>query len=526
MKKRQLLILYLASLLFFLYLSCQQKTPGYMDAAYYFTTGQQIALGRGAIEPYLWNYLSNPQTIPNPAFSYWMPLASLLACAGMRLFGSTSFFAAKIPFLLLSASIPVMTVALVSKFTSHKLYLFLAAIFSLACGSYLSHLTISETFVPYFVLGGAFFLLAYRLLNEVERAGSPWNFLLLGIIIGLMHLTRADGILWVVGGSAVAWYATGKQPGRARSVLAKLLLLAAGYLLVMSGWFVRNLILFGSFFPHGSNLAVWFTGYDDLFMYPASELTFRHLLDSGIGEILKVRGKTALYNLENLIGVAGNIVLAPFMVVGYWRSRKSSLTRIALIMTVLLFCLMSFVFPYAGNRGGFFHSMSALQVYFWVMAIMGIEAAVGWSVKRLRWVEDKARVLFAVSLTLGIVAVTLISYFQKVQSPIDTQSIWDEKYLALTQFDEKLSNLNGGSDYIIMINDSPGYYASTGRAAIQLTSGSFASAIELMQKFNISYLVVSEDVPENLESLYLEPGDQHGLRLLTRIDDFYVYELP
>ena len=43
-----------------------------------------------------------PPVCRMPAFSYWMPLASLLAAAGMALTGETDFFSARLVFLLLA----------------------------------------------------------------------------------------------------------------------------------------------------------------------------------------------------------------------------------------------------------------------------------------------------------------------------------------------------------------------------------------------------------------------------------------
>ena len=50
-----------------------QHGPGYMDAEYYAVLGRRLATGQGPTEPFLWNYLDDPQGIPHPAFGYWAP---------------------------------------------------------------------------------------------------------------------------------------------------------------------------------------------------------------------------------------------------------------------------------------------------------------------------------------------------------------------------------------------------------------------------------------------------------------------
>ena len=91
--------------------------PGYMDADYYFAGGIQLANGKGFTEPYIWNYLSDPQQLPNPSHTYWMPLASIVSALGMWLTGQASYAAGRLPFILLSACVPLLTATLAFEVT-------------------------------------------------------------------------------------------------------------------------------------------------------------------------------------------------------------------------------------------------------------------------------------------------------------------------------------------------------------------------------------------------------------------------
>lgn len=518
MKLKHYLILYLAAAAYFTVISLAQKTPGYMDASYYFVTGQQLATGRGAVEPFLWNYLNDPQQIPTTAFTYWMPLSALLAALGMWLFGSTSFLAARSIYIVLAAFIPVMAVYFATKFTENRVNLILVAIFSLLCGSYLPYLTITETFLPFFILGGIYLLLACSIFEREEKSIEiKWCFAVLGIISGLMHLCRADGILWFLGGFVIL---LSLMKNHRNMVIKSGLFFIIGYLVIMSGWYIRNLVVIGTPFPSGSSQAVWFTSYNDLFMSPASGLTFSHLKDVGIKKIIETRATVGFMNLKTLFGVVANVVLLPFMIIGIWKTRKTKLTRFVLLMTTLLFCMMTFVFPYAGFRGGFFHSMSAFQIYFWAIVIPGLDATVSWSVAKLKWVESKSKILFGVAITLGIGAMSCVAYMQK----IGMDGRWDAQFAQFVAVDQKLASLASGNDYSVMVNDSPGYYAATGREAVQLSSGSAQAIHNLMDKFEIDYLVVDVDCPESIKTLVETPGDQMGFKLIDRdATGYYIY---
>jgi hypothetical protein len=60
-----------------------ETVPGYMDAEYYFAGARRIFEGQGSTEMILWNYLDDPQGLPHPAHTYWMPLTSYVAALGM-----------------------------------------------------------------------------------------------------------------------------------------------------------------------------------------------------------------------------------------------------------------------------------------------------------------------------------------------------------------------------------------------------------------------------------------------------------
>src|SRR3972149_10142789 len=178
-----------------------QAVPGYMDAEYYYAGALRLAQGDGFTEPFLWNYFDNPTGLPHPSHLYWMPLASILAAMGMKAFGTTSFWAARLPFILLYGMLPVICAYLSLKFLKSSRYAWVAGLLAVFSGVYLVYASIPETFVLYLVLGGLIWLLILQngwdtvtARTVALRAG------LLGILAGLMHLSRADGIIWVAGG--------------------------------------------------------------------------------------------------------------------------------------------------------------------------------------------------------------------------------------------------------------------------------------------------------------------------------------
>src|SRR6202142_4234649 len=111
-----------------------QAFPGYLDSDYYFAGGVQLAQGKGFTEPYLWNYLDDPQGLPHPSNTYWMPLSSIIAATGMWLTRQTTYQAGRLGFIFLAGLVPVVAAALaysISKRRELGLISGLLAVFSI-----------------------------------------------------------------------------------------------------------------------------------------------------------------------------------------------------------------------------------------------------------------------------------------------------------------------------------------------------------------------------------------------------------
>ena len=157
MKKKDYLLLFGFSLIFFSVIASIQKVPGYMDAEYYYGQSIRIVEYRDLQENFIWNYLNDPVTIPTEGFSFWMPITSILASMGLWFFRSTNFFFARTPFIFLAALIPVLTAYFAYQFLPRKWAGWLAGGLAIFSYFYLPYITITDSFTPYMVFGGFFF---------------------------------------------------------------------------------------------------------------------------------------------------------------------------------------------------------------------------------------------------------------------------------------------------------------------------------------------------------------------------------
>jgi hypothetical protein len=536
MTRRNLLILFVLGLAVPLAIAQFQSLPGYMDADYYFGGGIQLAKGNGFTEPYLWNYLSDPQGLPTPSHAYWMPLASILAAAGMWITGQATFAAARLGFIMLAALVPPLTALLAFRLTRppNRALSFLSGLLACFPIYYAPFLPVTDNYAIYMVLGISFFFL----LSSLPTSRNPsLIFLGFGITSALMTLARSDGLLWLGLSLLVAVWWAGKQQSDFRlstfdlqrstfnvqlatritqHATRNIVFLLLGYLLLMSPWYARNLSVFGSLMAPGGSRALWLTNYNDTFAYPASQLTFESWLTSGWDAILTARFTALRFNLLNAFAAQGGIFLFPFILVGLWQLRKDARVRLAALAWILLLAAMTIAFPFAGERGAFFHAGAALQPVWWAVAPIGLDAVVG-SIRRRGWLDDRAFVIFRGALVGIAVLMTVIIFFIRVPSD------WEREDGIYQGLKDLLVQAGAPTDAIVVVRNPPGFYIVTDYRAIAVPNGGIDAILEVAQRYNAQYYV-DEPTREN-NANYDSELNQFPFRYIGESNDNRLYEI-
>lgn len=506
-----------------------QSAPGYMDAEYYTATGVQLASGNGFREPFIWNYLNNPQGLPAPSHLYWMPLASIMAALG-GLIGGINFIWMRVLFILTAALLVPAAVAISRRWVSEKRFTWLAGVCAAFSGVYWIYLTLPETFGLYMLTGAALI----GLVGGVEwlRIGKFKSFVLgisIGILTGLMHLTRADGILWLAGG--LIWIAVvlvfDQRRLETSNILRIVIIFAAivgGYFLIMGAWYLRNINLFGTLMPPGNSRVLWLTDYNQTYNLTLTQLTYENWTHSGAGVILLSRWEALKLNLANFLVGQGGIVFLPLTAAGIWKLRKDNRIRFMLFMWLLTFLTMTIVFPFAGARGGYFHSSAAFQLYFWALAAVGLEIITTWGAQKRGWNSRQAFAVFGSGLAVIAVIISVYFFYSRVIGKNPNQPVWNQSERAYQKVDGVLNNLGISDDEVAVVNNPPGFYLATGRPSIVVPNGGIENLLAAARRYDAGYLIL-EQAQANLQDLYASPGDQPGLDYLTSIDGIHIFRI-
>jgi 4-amino-4-deoxy-L-arabinose transferase-like glycosyltransferase len=505
MMKKHFILLFFAGLLTSSVGVVWIRSPGFMDADYYFANAIQLSRGEGFMEPFLWNFLDEPSGIPHPSHLYWMPLTSMVS-APFVLFLGESFLAAQLPFIVLSALLPILTAWVTFSITAEPKLAFTSGLLAIFPGYYYPFFITTDAFVLYGLIGG----LTLGLIAYVSKYSTNRGWFAVGCLVALGHFTRADGILLLLPallGLVLYQERTWKNGGS----------LGLGYFVVILPWLVRNFRVSGSFLSPGGLKGLWLLEYDDLFSYPASLLSSSRWLESGLVSILKMRVDAILQNMQSLIAVNGLVFLLPFAIVALWRWRKKVLVRISAVYWFALFISMSVVFPFIGARGAYFHSSTALMPLLWAAAPVGLSISVGWISARRNWVVSQAQQVFRGAMVFGAAALTFGLFYVRVIDRDGTQRGWNvsaETYELLT---ETFSETFQQGD-LVLVNNPPGFHLASDLPAIVIPNGGYEVLMAVADRYDARWVLLEKNHPKDLDSLYADPKDLGWLSFVGKFE--------
>jgi hypothetical protein len=454
-----------------------------------------------------------------------MPLASIVSALGMWIMGQTTYAAGRLPFILLSACVPLLTATLafdISRQTRLAMVSGLLSIFSLY---YAPFMPVPDNYALFMLLGGAFLYLAPR--------PQKWIPLVLGALAGLMTLARSDGLLWLgLAGLTVMWKETSPLSllGRVRLALSKVevvrvitagLLALLGYLMTMGFWHVRNMSLFDSFMTPGSGRLLWLQSYNETFIYPPENLTREGFLRAGWDLALQNRVHALGSNLGNAFAAQGEIFLFPLILIGLWQLRRDLRTKIAITGWLILVVVMTVIFPFAGSRGSFFHAGAAFQPYWWVAAPIGLDSVVSWLRTRGRFTDENAPHVFqGIMVLLAILMTTYLFNFRVVASG------WAEDDSIYALVEEKFLDNGISPRDIVIVRNPPGYFISSGRPAIALPFGDEQTILQVAERYGAGYLVLEKGGTfETIQDLYDDPQSDSAFVYLGEVDEAKLYRI-
>jgi hypothetical protein len=524
-RHRDMLLLFAVGLIVRLLAVIPIQGPSYMDAAYSYDIALNLTRGGGFVEPFLWNYLDDPAGLPHPSHLYWMPFPTVLAWVGLTILGE-SYRSAQIPFVIIATLLPVVSYWVAVQTTNQRRHGWLAGLLMLFSGFYVPFWGHTDNFAPFALVGSLSLIAAWQAGWAREKGHSPvvWA-LVAGGLVGLAHLSRADGLLLliVIGLAWVKFLISNLLSPEAdkerRLEITDIVLVILGYILVMLPWFIRNWAVSGAPLPAAGAGTIWLTTYDDLYSY-GRELSPQTYLAWGWNNILRSKLDALWLNLQTVLAVLCMIFLVPLVPIGWWRTRRHPLFQLAAWYALLLFLAMTFIFTFPGPRGGLFHSGGALLPFIFSAASVGLDVLIEWvAARRQGWDPRLAKRVFSVGLVGIALLVSGFVYYQKVVVETRQQGS-SAPYSHLVEW----LHAEGRGDAIVMVGDPTSYWYHGGGPSIVVPNEPVETVLAVADRYGARYLVLDGNRPSSLASLY-EGRESHPRLCLvgTVVGDVGVY---
>jgi hypothetical protein len=264
--------------------------------------------------------------------------------------------------------------------------------------------------------------------------------------------------------------------------------------------------------------------YNELYSYPADILTFSRWWKFGLSKIIGVRFKVLYLNLQSTLASLGIIFPGVFTAFGIFRYRRNSVAQLGVTYWLLLIFVMTVIFPFAGMRGGFFHSGAALMPLIWVMVPVGVDVVTEWTVKTLKWETRKIKPFFVGMLFLYVILFSLaISYSNIIGTNPDTAPVWDQHIRAYQAVEEVVQGLTTNSEAIIITATPPAYTSITGRPSIAIPNGGIEPLLAVIERYDAKYMLLETNHPSALEDLFEQPLDIGELKYFATIEGVHLF---
>ena len=463
--------------------------PAYPDSFYYVDVARALARGEGFNIDVIWIFAEVGGTIPPdpmlpiPSNAHWMPLASMVQVPFILLFGEVAW-ASALPFALVGAVAAPLTWAIARDAGTTTQVAIAAAILTAVPVLSLVYLTQPDNFSLYQPLVvGALWLGARGL------KGSPRSFALAGLLAGMATLSRNDGVL-VLGALGVAFLWDRTRAWRDRGGRGPVISVSAAvacvalFLLVLSPWWLRQLIVFGSLSPSTASGKVLFIRDIGEWNSITTPATLEHLLGQGVGPLLLSRLGGLVAAVMIYVTLVAGFVLAPFMVIGAWARRRSLDFGPYFVYGSALFAFSALVSAVHVPGGTFIHSAVALAPHSYILAIEGIVLAIGWVAARRRSWDPPAATRAFVGATLVFAAVAAA-----VGSSV-VHETWSTRRADFLRVAAALDAAGAGLQDRVMSIDAAGTRYWTGRPGVVLVNDSVETIEAVASAYDIRWLVL------------------------------------
>jgi hypothetical protein len=272
---------------------------------------------------------------------------------------------------------------------------------------------------------------------------------------------------------------------------------AATALLVLAPWLIRDLAVFGSPLPSAGGHTLWITTYNEQFSLESNPSPASYLASGPlniIGSKLASWGELLGRTLSVMAGLFGVTFLA-----GLWLERGRRELQPFIAYWVAMFAVMGLVFTFHAPKGAFMHSAPAWLPFAFPLGV-GAVAPLGTALARWWRFLGRPR-----THRFLVVAGLMGSVIVSVASSITLLVLWRTDVSRLEAAATFL-RANAGPTDVVMALDPARLNLLTGNPAVAPPFDRFAVVDQVVQLYDVTWVVVTLEPGESRDPLGLWEG--------------------
>ncbi|MGD8902895.1 MAG: hypothetical protein PVI67_04975 [Anaerolineae bacterium] len=514
-------------------------------SAFYLTTAANAVEGRGLEVDVLWSYQVLFPNVTHPSHDHWMPLTTGLIAVAFAIQRAVTGFlepmlqTGQMPGLIVGSLLAPLTylfgLRVLPQGRSNR-WVSLGAALLVVVNATLSYQSASADSSAIYALV-AFGALAVA----VRRPGEQGGYLGAGLLVALAYLTRADALLLLVA-IPLAWWLLPLPARRAVEIpdtpaarlawerwprqqrteedeprplgpgLRHVVDLLVAFALVVTPWLVRNYLAFGTPLPSSILNQAWLWDYVDTFNY-LSHPTLNTWLAQPWSVILDQRVQALANNARVLL--LGTFPWGVLALPGMWLLRRESSFFPSVVYGVLLFFVVSLIFPVSAMFGTFYHSFGAVIPFLVLAAMYAVE-------RGTRLLRRRGRLARFAFISVGI-ALLALSGWQVLQS---LSAVGERHSAQKVQFEaaaDWLAQNAKSGDVVMTTQPYTLSYVSRHPAIVLPGNEPPDAAWQAAQRYNARFLIVTQQFGLYPEVLEAQPDPR--FQLLAEIESNKIFDI-
>jgi hypothetical protein len=162
---------------------------------------------------------------------------------------------------------------------------------------------------------------------------------------------------------------------------------------------------------------------------------------------------------------------------------------------------MTFLFSEAGGRGGYLHSITAIQIFFWILIGDGLTRFIQWGIQKRGWILKRSQIMFGTALISFSILFTSFIYFRDVIGYSFTKIAWNSESAEFIDLEKQIELRSINKQEVIMINNPVGFHVATDRWSVVIPKSDWNDLVSVIQKFDVKYIVLDQNLPEGMSNL-------------------------